>query len=348
MSKAHLNALRAIAILSCVALPLCAADQPARKAPAVAPKSASGKIEFSDRSDQALVPKSTFNAEEVDGPVRSRATDVAAPPLAPPQATGAPYDAKKVQDLLDREKNWIFNKPEDFGKDQSVEEVLGVDSIGGPEKEEYSSRFERFLKEGPEQPGRLGNSRDRERDRERDSSPEDNENGLGEDFSLRFLLNQEKADNTAIVEAAGDKRQNGILGRPGEQLRVNSPLARGIERPDADATRFQQIRPLDVNKLITDPTRGPADSQNALKDGGRQAFTPTFGGGPTKDMDRILESTRETLAPPVNARAGGLESLGGGAFNAGAAKSIATPPPVQEARRPEHKPAVLPIPRRTF
>lgn len=304
-----------------------------------------GKIEFSDRSDTLVIPKRGVRAEDIQGPVRSQSGSAAPEiPFTPPTATAPTYDLKKVQEYLDKEKNWMFASPED-DRDPTVEEAFGVKDAGKFREEKYTSRLERFLTEGAD--GKKGALDNKDTDREgRDELDlEDNSSGLGSDFSLRFLLNQERA-NLSAVDNAGDKRGRDFLSNPYPAGTLRSAFSREDETTRAGGRAFE-AKPTDYSRMLgtgTEPALNSIDGPGAGASE-RSPFTSALPRGATKNIDSLIESTREPMTAPVNLRPSAVDSIGG--FGGGAAaRATMAPPVIVERARPEAKPAVLPIPRR--
>jgi hypothetical protein len=122
--------------------------------------------------------------------------------VPPPQTMSGPrIQHKKVKELLERKRNWIFNTPEDLSSAPTLEEMLHLpDYAIDPEKKKSRSSIERYY----ERLSKKSSIGPRERTENSEMEPERDGEDVGlfgiNKFEVSEKLDEAKQDNIAAQE----------------------------------------------------------------------------------------------------------------------------------------------------
>jgi len=261
------------------------------------------KIRFSGPGDATALPSSRPKDDLLSKPFEfldrgNSASGVVAPTLAPvalPSYQRGSQLLELYERRLDRKRNWIFGKPEDFGHTPTVEEVFNIGAFGGAETRPKTA-LENFLAGRGRKPGRghedqLRSDEDK-RSLDKPGSRIERDDRPGDEVSSPLTT---PYDSTRFL-SAGFSLPSDFLGRSAVPARLNDFLNTAPADPIAKA-RDGRKHADEFRKLLN--FSGPA---NPL----------------TTGLDPIhlgLDLTRQELNPITAPRLGELPGIGRDAFN---------------------------------
>jgi hypothetical protein len=266
---------------------------------------------------------------------------------------------KKMEELLDRKKNWLFATEVKQESEPSINEMFGVRdfSLDGDDKpkkvmdaffEEKSRKTTGGKKEGNDDSKMDQFSRKSGRDTSDEEETETNGGGISE-LNLNRLIHP--ADNPGANSGGNDLARARLD-------RLSSGGAFGQVPKDIERVRREEVRSEDFRKLIQPRSTRPSDLGGKMDpinsaDGTRREMNPIVGSAPRGVPDNFgsfqprtdpIRTFNNAIAPTPSA----LEGFGG---HAGSSLSPAVlapfaPPPMT---RPEIKPgAALEFQKRRF
>ena len=305
-------------------------------------------IKFSPSGDDVALPDKNVKERKVDGPVKGGSSDFrgmddlpSAMPTTP--SSSMLFNNKKLQELIDQRKNWIYMTPEmsmesvnsSFEKDKSRKETV-------PNLFEADGQSKKVVERYLESQERKAAARFRGNSDELDSQLTRGKAGKG--FISGKVSKENSPESSAEVNNAGAEnpmiRPTLDINRPGF-----GPKSRGGQdyatqvRMDSDQ-RFQQ--------LLRPTTGNPAeDPMRMLSDGTSQELQPVTG----KSLESIAgEKTKSTMDPFGDPNQGAFPR-GFGKINSTVMGSSSLSPaiiaPIPGSALMA-QPAVLPLPRRKF
>ncbi len=253
-------------------------------------------IKFSEPSSKvtALVPDAprpaskSFDFLKPDAP---SAPNVDAPTTSRPNTPESPMN-KRLKELLDKQRNWIFLRPEDWKQSSTADDLLNPDKTDRPGREGKNSQvLERFFS-APEPKKRSSNSQapapdpvfERGSQELRSTSPLrfgretgkslDNKSG----FSWDRWFNQNESANPS---GRNKDAPSGLFDSLDSNPSANLPNTRGSPEKTR-AQQAQEARADSFKKLLERPTpqsviAGEKDLINSAVDTTRQPLNPVLG-----------------------------------------------------------------------
>lgn len=242
---------------------------------------AADKIQFSERSTAVDIPRPSTSIEGVGRRFDSFTTGdspagaINIPNTPPPSNSGAPN--RKLQELIDREKNWIFVNPKDSGfKDNALMGRSGKDGSWDDSQRhndpstQSKSVMERFFTDKDSRPSNekptldfrrpedgkdpsYGDTRDREQGGLTSSFIKPEQGAMQELATFHQFLESDSFRRADDIEARGPGGRDTRLINP-----VISPADGQMTKAHREQLeRRQELRASDFRKLLGDDTRNP-------------------------------------------------------------------------------------------
>jgi hypothetical protein len=287
-----------------------------------------------------------------------------APPNSLPVSPGS-LTAKKMQELIDQKKNWIFRTTEDLNNNSTVKEMIGMDDdlMTSPSAKPKSS-VERFLR-GPQNKDTTAAHKPPTKRGNDESAAESEAPDETQRRASPFGGNASGMDTvSAGFDRVFDKDRVNLNGSPG----LDAPFKNPFQTPSSlqpvsssstlasrfDPTQQQKKRTEEFRQMLSgpqgaNPLAGPADPINALlSDSTRQSLQPVLPGS-----SPLLPTGRPSPLDGLSGSASPMRSALPGAndFNMRTLGPSSLAPaflPSPEPRLVQPRPPVLEIPRRNF
>lgn len=234
---------------------------------------------------------------------RGNSISGAVEPLVAPSSVALPNFPRNTRllEALDRKKNWIYARPEDTDRGQTMDEIFGLRGQGGPDKKPRTA-LENFFDSRSQKPAR---------ERTRESSDEWNRIDRKTDFGAK------KFDSGFGRDELKEGKENVRLENPFDSARV---LTAGFSMPGGFfGTQSGQDRLNDFhNTGLNDSLSGSREDQNhrdkfrelLAVPGSVNPLLPSF-----DPINLQVDTTRQALNPVTAPRLGELPSSGGDALN---------------------------------
>lgn len=298
--------------------------------------------------------------------------------VPPPSIHNAPVD-RKLREMLDRRRNWIYENPYETRMDSRTSEILEVDKNSNPLdhrllQEEEKGMMQRFLEEkngrtentsenstsafenrdnaGPaDAPGNARGLEDDALEREERGGPGPSGGADRVTFSRPAILNNGMTDF---------ERRMGRSPLEGTIFDTGRPVVSMFEKEERKLE--QEAREAEFNKLVqprgiaTLPTLGGGrlDPLNGSADGTRKEVNPSA----PRRSDQFLGNGTRLEFSGVNRASGVSAGLPGSSFDFGSSASAAAqqssflpgaaPSASGQSPTPSQRPFVLEFPRRKF
>ena len=300
-------------------------------------------VEIPDNKE-SLVPTPSFFRSQISGGESTKG------PAVPPPAPPVMIPNSKLEELVDRKKNWAFGSPNDVDRNRALEESMGIRKyeMNGLEKKPKGA-VERFLQGNNDRDSKASRPSNDRTNRDTDDATADalgpRRAGIIEELNPAYLFDWDIKPGS--LNAMGDSmRVNTLFPRgpaaagfgptvPGQPLQNPNPGIGAIDRrSNTRGTPLSRIND-PINDLV-DPTRSVLTPITARK------ADPT-----TQDSSRSSygESFAFGVSSPLSTRSDFFSSSQAKVYSTPAARPAAGP---ASAPPPQPKPMILEIPRPKF
>lgn len=340
-----------------VALQVAVSAADAKKQAPATKKQAAEPIKFSPSGDDLALPDNNISEHKTDGPLKGGSTESPGsyelPTVTPTTPSSSVlFNNKKLQELIDQRKNWIYMTPE-----MSMESENS--SVGTPKASKELGANDLFDKGGKSK--KVVERYMESQDKQSSLRARSNSNRLDDDLSLE---KEDKNMGTGIGKVSNSMESSSPITRLNStisQSTLTSPvlnrggLGYGLKtsgyqdystqmRMESDL-RFQQLLRPSSSKAPANGT--PNDPMRLLADGTSQEMQPVTG----KSLEDIAAEKPKSTIDPFGDPNQGAFSRGFGSVNptimgqSSLSPAIIAPAP---ASRLMAQPAVLPLPKRKF
>jgi len=326
---------------------------------------AQDRVTFSGTGEKTKAPGVASNKErelEKAGPLREiKGADGAELDSVPNSSSSSPgiLTTKRMQELIDQKKNWIFRTTEDLNNNSAVKEMIGMDDdLMTSVNTKPKTSVERFLlgdqdkknaaKHGNDESAIESESVD---DTQRRASPFGANASGTEVVSSGFdhLFDQGRVNMNASPNADTAFRNPFQSPSSLQPLSSSSILGSRFDANHEQKRRTEEFRQLLSGPSEANPLAGPSDPINALlSDSTRQSLQPVL-----PQSSSLLPAGRPGSLDSLSGVAGPARSALPGAndFNLRTLGPSSLSPaflPSPEPRLVQPRPAVLEIPRRSL
>jgi hypothetical protein len=334
--------------------------------------SAQDRVTFSGTGEKVKAPGVANNKDrELEKAGQSKeikGTDGVGFEMVPNMSPSSPgsLTAKRMQELIDKKKNWIFRTTEDLNNNSAVKEMIGMDDdLVMSFSDKPKNSVERFLRGGQDKDN--ANAQKTPVKRGNDESLTD---------STSSEDTQTKASSFGSSSASGPDTVSAGFDRLFDQGRVNLNASQRLDAPFRNPLQdASSLQPLSSSSTLAGRF-DPAHEQKKRAEEFRQLLSGPQGSaplaGPADPINSLFSDTTRQSLQPVLPRSssllpagspGGLDNLSGVATPSRSAlpgmndlnlrtlgPSSLAPAflPAPEPRLVQPRPAVLEIPKRSF